>query len=141
MPRFTKSAAADLERFGQALREARTAEGLSQAELARALGLKGQSTVSGWEAGTTEPEREHVFRLEDVLNQPAGKLSSILGYGPPVFDDSGRVKRAPTPSIRRAIAADDTLSKQAKDALMATYRAFASRSPACTTADRSLVAA
>lgn len=126
MPRFTKSPQSDREAFGAELRRQRTGRNMSQAQLARELGLQSQGSVSGWEQGTIEPERSHVFQLEDLFGLDRGYLSSILGYGPPTHVDGRPARRTATPTLRRALAADERLTKSGRDALMGMYRALVS---------------
>ncbi len=50
------------QKLGAAIRSARTATGLSQAEVASALGVR-QSSVSQWEAARTVPSTRHMLGL------------------------------------------------------------------------------
>lgn len=126
----------DLGKFAEMFKAARLEREISQQEVATALGVM-QSMVSAYEKGTTEPERETVFAAEELLDLPAGTLSSLLGYGPPVVTKSrGGRKVTPITSTRQAILTDPALDKKAKEALLASYRAFAGRSSACVTGDR-----
>lgn len=56
--------------FGLRVLEARTAVGLSQRELARALGLRSAVAVGDWERGKAFPKFETFLRLCEVLNRP-----------------------------------------------------------------------
>lgn len=56
--------------FGLRVHEARTAAGLSQRELARALGLRSAVAVGDWERGKAFPKFETFLRLCEVLNRP-----------------------------------------------------------------------
>ena len=69
------STAADtLTTFGQRLRWARKQHGLSQLQLADALGIT-QPIVSRWEEVTSSPRLGTVERLANVLLVPAGWLA------------------------------------------------------------------
>jgi transcriptional regulator with XRE-family HTH domain len=114
---------------------------MSQTQLAQALGLQSQGSVSGWEKGDVEPERSHVFQMEELLDLEPGFLSSILGYGPPVYELRGHRHQSKPADIRRAIAADDKLSKDAKSALLGLYRALTAGTRGCSTADSAMAAA
>lgn len=53
--------------LSEAIRSARRRAGLSQAELAEALGVR-QSSVSQWERGSTKPSTVHLLALTSTLN-------------------------------------------------------------------------
>lgn len=55
------------------IRALREAKGLSQTELAEALGVD-QTTVSAWERGVAEPTLSNLRRLADVLGIAPGEL-------------------------------------------------------------------
>jgi transcriptional regulator with XRE-family HTH domain len=57
-------------KFGLRVQGARTAAGLSQGELARALGLRSAVAVGDWERGKAFPRFETFLRLCEVLGQP-----------------------------------------------------------------------
>lgn len=109
-----------LAAFGAALREERLAAGLTQGQLGKAVNLTG-SSVGQWEAGLGAPSPTTVFRVEENLQLPAGRLSRLLGYGPP------EVK---TSDVIDAIRADKRLSREGKDALVTLYRHYVGRSGA-----------
>jgi DNA-binding XRE family transcriptional regulator len=52
--------------LSEAIRAARRRAGLSQAELAAALGVR-QSSVSQWERGSTRPSTDHLLALTSIL--------------------------------------------------------------------------
>jgi transcriptional regulator with XRE-family HTH domain len=58
--------------LGAAIREARQAAGLSQEDLAGALGVR-QSSVSQWERGTTAPATPHLLGLFRTLGAQLGQ--------------------------------------------------------------------
>ena len=55
------------------IRAFRIARGLSQTELADALGLD-QTTISAWESGKAEPTLFNLRRLADILGVTPGDL-------------------------------------------------------------------
>ena len=60
--------------MGEKIRQARENAGLSQKQLAEALGLD-QSAVSKWETGKSEPVIHNLRRLADILGcRPADLL-------------------------------------------------------------------
>lgn len=60
--------------MGEKIRQARENAGLTQKQLAEALGLD-QSAVSNWETGKSEPVINNLRRLADILGcQPADLL-------------------------------------------------------------------
>lgn len=86
-------------------------EGVSQAELARRLGMA-QQTISKYIAGESPPENpDTVFEMEAKLGLPPGYLSHHLGYLPLTY--------VPTAS---SIEADPRLSPASRTMLMRVYR-------------------
>lgn len=59
--------------IGERIAHARTARGLSQASLGKLVGA-GQTTVSSWERGRTEPTRDDVQRVAGALNLDVAEL-------------------------------------------------------------------
>ena len=59
--------------MGAKIRECRERKGLSQKELADALGID-QSAVSNWERGLSEPTAFNIRRLADLLGVKPGDL-------------------------------------------------------------------
>lgn len=49
-------------KFGERLKELRTAKGMSQMQLAQAVGIS-QSAIAKWELGKTEPTASAIVRL------------------------------------------------------------------------------
>jgi transcriptional regulator with XRE-family HTH domain len=75
--------------FGLRVHEARAAAGLSQRELAGALGLRSAVAVGDWERGKAFPKFETFLRLCEVLNRPPAFF--LEGYtASPRDDDPGR---------------------------------------------------
>ena len=69
-------------RVGRAVQEARTARGLTQTELAQALGVS-QPSVSAWEVGRALPSSEVLIRIADELGLDLGKLADPLKRATP----------------------------------------------------------
>lgn len=59
--------------MGAKIRELREKRGLSQKELADALGVD-RSAISLWESGKTEPTAFNIRRLADILGVAPGDL-------------------------------------------------------------------
>lgn len=60
--------------MGERIRQARERAGLSQKQIAEALGID-QSAVSFWETGKSEPTLHNLRRLADILGcRPADLL-------------------------------------------------------------------
>ena len=62
--------------FSEKLKSARIAAGLTQQELAKAVGLKGKQGVNNWESGFSEPNIEKLNLLAKVLNVSIDSLTS-----------------------------------------------------------------
>jgi hypothetical protein len=90
------------------------------ADLMRALQADGfparQSSVSHWTTGQAEPVRHVVYAMERLLNLQPGLLSRHLGYLP-----TFAVSIAPV-DVETALLADDLLSPDQRQLLLATYR-------------------
>ena len=69
----------DRERAGAALRQLRILLGLSQQEVALALGVT-QGALSQWELGRTELRISDVQRLAQIFEIPLATLLRELGY-------------------------------------------------------------
>jgi transcriptional regulator with XRE-family HTH domain len=70
--------------FARLLREVRTARGLSQSQLARAIGVD-HSTISRFEGGERRPRRLTVLKLARALDLDRATLLRLLasaGYAP-----------------------------------------------------------
>jgi transcriptional regulator with XRE-family HTH domain len=107
------------EAFGCALADARKARGMSQIELANALGMS-QTMISTWERGRGVPDTSDAFALESALQLPPGGLSHHLGFVPAGTS-------SPPSTVDAAIAADPLLDVADKRALHALYRELARR--------------
>jgi transcriptional regulator with XRE-family HTH domain len=66
--------------IGERIRQARTARGPSQGDVAERIGV-GQTTVSSWEKGRTEPSREMVQKIADFLRMPIAELEGVAPEG------------------------------------------------------------
>ena len=103
-------------RFGKALQRARGECGVSQRDLAAALGVS-QASVSQWLLGQTAPRPERVAAIERVLRVRPDSLAQLLGY---VCDDR---RRAPAMvSVTEAAEADPRLGERERRVLAAVYR-------------------
>lgn len=71
-------------RLGEGLRGARTAAGVSQAELARRLGVA-PNQVNRWEAGGRRLDLETIQQAEELMSLPRGTVFRLAGY----VDDDG----------------------------------------------------
>jgi transcriptional regulator with XRE-family HTH domain len=95
-----------LERFSERLKQARSARGLSQADLATALaGEVTQSAVSYWESGKNLPTLDAFVALTRALGVSADWLLGIDGGALP--KDAERLAKqiaALPPARRKAVA-------------------------------------
>jgi transcriptional regulator with XRE-family HTH domain len=62
--------------IGQRIKEARARRGVSQEKLAAKIHT-GQTTISSWERGRTEPTREDVQRVADALELDVAELELV----------------------------------------------------------------
>jgi transcriptional regulator with XRE-family HTH domain len=67
--------------FRRRFLQARTDAGLSQRDVAKAVGVS-PSSVAGWENGESAPREATAARLEQVLNLEEGTLGRLLGFLP-----------------------------------------------------------
>jgi transcriptional regulator with XRE-family HTH domain len=103
-------------RFGKALQRARGECGVSQRDLATALGVS-QASVSQWLLGQTAPRPERVAAIERVLRVRPDSLAQLLGY---VSDDS---RQPPAMvSVTEAAEADPRLGERERRVLAAIYQ-------------------
>lgn len=79
-----------MKRFGDRLREARIAAGMTQEQLGFELGVT-KSSVSAWENGRETPG----FRLLDTLRQAVGRSLDELICGAPAIGNIDGSKDAP----------------------------------------------
>lgn len=88
-------------RLGEGLRKARAAAGISQAELARRLGVA-PNQVNRWEAGGRRLDLETIQQAEALMSLPGGTVFRLAGY----VKDDGLVDVASLPRwASRAIRA------------------------------------
>jgi transcriptional regulator with XRE-family HTH domain len=104
------------EHFAQALQRARSECGLSQRELAAALGVS-QASVSQWLTGQSAPKPGRLAELERVLRLPPNALARYLGYLPGDEPDS-----KPVMTVVEAAEADPRLGEREQRILAAVYR-------------------
>lgn len=106
--------------FAEALAMYLQRANMRPADLMRALQADGfparQSSVSHWTTGQAEPVRHVVYAMERLLNLQPGLLSRHLGYLP-----TFAVSIAPV-DVETALLADDLLSPDQRQLLLATYR-------------------
>jgi transcriptional regulator with XRE-family HTH domain len=76
--------------IGERIRAARESKGWSQAKLAAAVN-QGQTTVSSWERGRTEPTREDVARISEALGLSRTQLEHGEDLGNPFATVARRV--------------------------------------------------
>ena len=72
-----------MKSIGELVKERRLARGWSQGELAQRLGYpegSGQTTVSSWERGRTEPSREDTRRIAEVHEGRLDVVESRPGH-------------------------------------------------------------
>ena len=74
--------------FAWNLKTARSQSGLTQEELATAIGVS-QKTVSSWEKGRTDPSIEETIKICKALNCPMETLTGVVmrSVGEISFDD------------------------------------------------------
>jgi len=98
-----------LSTFSDALRALLQERGVSQAALARRLGLTPQA-VSAWVTGGTTPSRDNVVLIEDELAvQPRGSLLTVAGWA---HEDTA------APTVESLIRADPGLDPEDKRVLL-----------------------
>lgn len=99
--------------FAETLRALLHENELSQAGLARRIGISAQA-VSGWFAGGNTPSRESVEKIEDELAvEPRGLLLTAAGYSTDVADH---------PTIESLIRADPGLDPEDKRVILRILR-------------------
>lgn len=101
--------------FRRALVEARRKKGLSQRDLAHALGVS-PSAVSQWEAGDTAPRPELTIKLEETLGLQEGTFGRLLGYLP-VSATNGGIS-----GVLDALDDDPHLTDRQRELLAGIYR-------------------
>lgn len=72
---------------GKAIRELRRQRGLSQMDLANALGIRTQGTISAWENDKAEIDRRNLFALTEFF----GVEPSVLGFEMPYTSPGGNM--------------------------------------------------
>ncbi|GMU62983.1 MAG: hypothetical protein AMXMBFR34_47460 [Myxococcaceae bacterium] len=106
---------AGLERLGERLARLRKARGLSQVELAKAIGVA-QPIVSKYEAGELRLHGELIVVLAGLLDVTADELLGL--------EASSRPQAPKDRRLVRRLQAFDSLPKRDRDALTRTIDAF-----------------
>jgi transcriptional regulator with XRE-family HTH domain len=104
------------ENFARVLQRARSECGLSQRQLAAALGVS-QASVSQWLTGQSAPKPRRIAELERVLRLAPNALARYLGYLPA---DETAPKSVMT--VVEAAEADPRLGEREQRILAAVYR-------------------
>ncbi len=101
--------------LGRRLRDFRACYGVTQTEIARAIGAADASTVAQWESGVNVPDglrREHLIELLDGQRWPELRAAALTGDGLPAAWDRGARwfrrasrERRPRETIGAAVAA------------------------------------
>jgi len=102
-------------RLSDAFREAYEAAGVSQTQIAEALGVD-QPRVSKWARGESEPALHQLPVIDALCGQPRGHVLRLAGY----VDDGV--------DVIAAIHQDDRLDKESRDAIILLYTVFLKRS-------------
>lgn len=106
--------------FAEALTMYLARANMRPADLMRALQAEGfpahQASMSHWTKGQAEPVRHVVYAMERLLNLQPGLLFRHLGYLP-----TFAVSIAPV-DVETALLADDRLTPDQRQLLLATYR-------------------
>lgn len=109
------------ESWGFRLRAAREDAGLTLEEVGDKVGTTAQAVAHYEHPGRRKLEPAKVFALERAIGTRPGELSRFLGYMP-VDAES-----IPDCSVTDAIAADPSLTPEARRALRAVYQSHAGR--------------
>ena len=106
--------------FGTLLRQLRKHKGLTQQQLADAIGTD-IYTISQWERGVRTPTRDAsrdlVLRASQVLGDADRRLMQLCGFAPRTDQ---RVIRDRTP-FREFVLTEETLTTQQKQVLLGMY--------------------
>lgn len=98
--------------FGYRLKLAREAKGLSQADLAKMMGLKSQGAVSNWESEVSKPDLDKFVQICDILGVTPYDL---LDFKITAFSGQPIMKNTPEQKVSHAnsytIDERDVLSK------------------------------
>ena len=111
------------EALGMYLRRAQ----MRPADLTRALRAEGflihQAQMSSWCNGAKEPHRAVVIAMERLLDLVPGLLCRHLGYLPTIAAD------VVVADVESALLADELLTPDQRQVLIATYRALVGLEP------------
>lgn len=106
--------------LAKTLRAARAASGMTQGELATALGI-GQQTVSKWETGAARPKPMVVAALAELLGLTSARILALAGY---IEADASELRVEPTTSELAELA---DLDPEAYELVLDMARAALSR--------------
>ena len=120
------------EHFARALQRARFECGLSQRQLAAALGVS-QASVSQWLTGQSAPKPGRLAGLERVLRLAPNALARHLGYLPGDEPDPKSVM-----TVAEAAEADPRLGEREQRILSAVYRELVHERAASSPRERTL---
>lgn len=70
----------ELKLFGKRIKELREKKGLTQEQLAEAIGVKDDRTIRFWEAGTNAPKFAHMVALAKALGVLIRELFTFPDY-------------------------------------------------------------
>lgn len=90
--------------FADTLKALLAERGMSQAELARRVGVTAQA-VSGWVAGGVTPTHENIVRIEEEAGAEKGSLLSAAGYS---------AVKAGGPTVESLLRSDNGISAEDK---------------------------
>ena len=112
--------------IGQRLAAMRKERGLTQTELAKALGLS-QSMMSDYERGELRLHGELILQIVQILDVSADDLLGLSAQGKPNGKQPQRATR--NKQLLNRLHKIDDLPKRDRDALMRTIDAFLERAP------------
>ncbi|MDQ2744444.1 MAG: helix-turn-helix domain-containing protein [Chloroflexota bacterium] len=109
--------------FGEWLAASMQTRNLSQAEVARQLGVA-DAQVSRWRRGHVVPSRQHVRKIAAAFHVPTERVEQLAGYAPPGADAAGApdidpVMKAEEEAILHTLA--EVLEHKVPHALWSAY--------------------
>ena len=104
-----------IKQLGAAIREMRTARGMTQVELARAAGLsRSGNTVALIERGERSVSLKAMNRLATALNLPAGCLAVLASRTESDSKSLARLLKSMQKLVRVTVAAQESMKKSPK---------------------------